>query len=265
MEETFKTVIIDGIDTHYQVSDHGRVFNKTKQKFLKPRSHTSGYEQVSLYINKEEYRFYIHRLVMLTFEPDHPEEYNQVNHIDGDKTNNYLYNLEWCNNSLNQLHAHETKLKIAKKGIDAHNAKFNEKFIHKLCGYLSSGLNNYTIMKIEPKADADILYRLRNRISWTHISSEYSFPDVKNNNRGETNPFNKYSNDTVHEICKLIDIGLHNKDIVKKLNIPKDYVSRIRRGVIRTDISDNYKFRGKLVEGSTTIENRIVINLYPIL
>jgi len=56
------------------------------------------------------YTIYIHRLVAMAFIPN-PNNYPQVNHKDGDKSNNNVSNLEWCNNQQNSIYARDNGLK----------------------------------------------------------------------------------------------------------------------------------------------------------
>jgi hypothetical protein len=96
----------------YKISDTGLVksYGKNKhEKILKPNLNHKGYEVVHLSNpNKEGYKTscMVHRLVAEAFIPN-PENKPQVNHIDGNKLNNNMKNLEWCTN----LENHEHKLK----------------------------------------------------------------------------------------------------------------------------------------------------------
>jgi len=77
----------------YEISNFGRVKNN-KNRILKIGTHRDGYKQVCLRKNKKQYTRKIHRLVAQAFIPN-PNNLPQVNHIDEDRTNNRVDNLEW--------------------------------------------------------------------------------------------------------------------------------------------------------------------------
>lgn len=99
----------------YQVSNLGRVKSVKKEikycngkiviypeKILKGFISTSGYFAVDLYKNNTRKRFYVHRLVAEEFI-ENPLNKPEINHIDEDKLNNRVENLEWCTSSENKL------------------------------------------------------------------------------------------------------------------------------------------------------------------
>lgn len=108
---------IEGFEGLYQISTFGRVKslvgwvgNKNikkyihREKILKTKPKKNGYLVVTLrYQNVIKYKS-IHRLVAKTFLPN-PNNYPVVNHIDGNKTNNNINNLEWCTYSHNTREA----------------------------------------------------------------------------------------------------------------------------------------------------------------
>ena len=96
----------------YKVSNYGRV-KSTKNNIILKNIVSKGYFQVSLH-NKGRKNFKVHRLVGLIFIPN-PKKLLEINHIDGNKLNNRIDNLEWCTRQENQIHAYETELQKAVK------------------------------------------------------------------------------------------------------------------------------------------------------
>ena len=98
-------------NTRYFITKNGEVFRNGKQ--LNPFRQSKGYLKVEIWDNNKKIATYVHRMVAETFIPN-PENHTQVNHIDGDKTNNRVENLEWCSQSQNIQH----RIKILKVGMD---------------------------------------------------------------------------------------------------------------------------------------------------
>ena len=150
---------------HYLVSNFGRVKNKY-WKILKPIKKENGYYRV--YLKSKWYP--IHRLVAEAFIPN-PDNKPQVNHIDGNKKNNNVNNLEWCTAGENIKHAYKTNLRSA-KGENNTQAKLSEEQIKEIrflyvkgkhCEFNSRGLAKK--YNVNPKTILDIV----NKKNWKDI------------------------------------------------------------------------------------------------
>jgi len=109
---------VPGFEGWYQASSLGRVRSVDRYinqcnngtwcdvlyrgKILKPKVDKDGYERLNL---RRLGMNAVHRIVALTFIPN-PQAKPQVNHINGQRADNRVENLEWCTNSENHLHAH---------------------------------------------------------------------------------------------------------------------------------------------------------------
>ena len=107
-------VKIDGFPT-YSISENGNVRNDKTGRMLKIHTGSHKYYMVNLWKNNKGHWKTIHRLLALHFIPN-PENKRCVNHVDGNRQNNSIENLEWCTYSENQLHRsrvlHKTRMPI---------------------------------------------------------------------------------------------------------------------------------------------------------
>ena len=104
---------IKGYEGKYQVSNLGRVkslnYNHTKkEEILSNVPDAQGYLKVNLYKNGKKRTFTIHKLVAFHFI-DNPSNYKEINHLDENKQNNIVDNLEWCTRKYNQNYGTRNK------------------------------------------------------------------------------------------------------------------------------------------------------------
>lgn len=85
---------VEETDGKYYISNLGRLYITTKDIIMNDSDNGGGYRKVGLHLDKKLKNRYIHRLVAQTFIPN-PYNKEYVNHIDHDKSNNCLDNLEW--------------------------------------------------------------------------------------------------------------------------------------------------------------------------
>ena len=97
---------IPNCEGRYEVSNFGKIRNKKTRRILKPYITEFGYFVIALYNGGDIKKIRLHRLVAEVFIPN-PENKTQVNHIDGNKTNNRVSNLEWVNQSENIRHCYK--------------------------------------------------------------------------------------------------------------------------------------------------------------
>lgn len=101
----------------YSVSDAGFVLGKSG-RVLSPKISNRGYEEVCLLVDGDRLMRSVHRLVAAHFVAN-PEKKPQVNHIDGNKTNNAACNLEWMTNQENFEHGVDVGLEAPKRSVTA--------------------------------------------------------------------------------------------------------------------------------------------------
>ncbi len=139
-EEIWKDII--GYEGHYQISNLGNVksierkvsngksFRIVKEMIRASQFDKDKYHIVNLCKNKIGKCFKNHRLVAIHFIPN-PKNLPQVNHIDGNKTNNHFLNLEWVSNRENSCHR-QKKQNTSSKYIGVHFNKSEKKWFSRI-------------------------------------------------------------------------------------------------------------------------------------
>lgn len=99
----------------YAVSNLGNIKRLSTNRVLKQTITDRGYSRVDIYINKKRKSCKVHRYVAMYFLGDLSEAF-EVNHIDGNKQNNSVENLEWITHRENIIHAYDKGLMKRKSG-----------------------------------------------------------------------------------------------------------------------------------------------------
>jgi len=158
----------------YMVSSLGNIYSNVSNKKLRPSINKKGYHLLSTKLGGrtgnqgtgKNLCVRVHRLVAMAFLPNH-ENKSEVNHKNGDKDNNTMYNLEWATPSENALHSVHVLGNRSKRGIEnplhvvtkeqREYVKSNYKPRHKLFGARALGrelgVHHVTILRVLAETD----------------------------------------------------------------------------------------------------------------
>lgn len=243
---------IDGYDK-FEISNLGRFkypikFNsgKIKQRITYGSKHAE-YLSGFLRNEKESKTINIHRIVALAFLPN-IENKAVVNHIDGNKHNNKLSNLEWVTLSENAKHAVDTNLKLCRKKINQYT--INNEFIKTWDSIKYAG----EILKINKNTICGVLHnrgKLAGGFIWKYSNDIHKHPiieskietSLRNNNpiliENDNSKKSYYSNSK-----KIKQINIHNNEIIKVWNNIADasfYLTGNKKSSIYRSLKDNSK------------------------
>jgi hypothetical protein len=161
--------IIDGFEGYYKISNQGEVYSIRSKRLIKIHNNMDGYPCINIYDKTSKRKLTyksVHRLVAMAFIPN-PENYSDVNHKDGIKTNNKVNNLEWCTRKYNRNHAIKTGLARFATGEKNTFAKLKEKEV--LLIRENKDNLNLTELTEKFKVHRDTIYLIIKRKTWKHI------------------------------------------------------------------------------------------------
>ena len=163
----FKTIY-----DNYKLYENGDIVNKYGKK-ISPVDNGKNYLIVNLNTEPKGKRVCkaIHRLLGEHFIPN-PNNLPEINHIDTNRRNNSLNNLEWCTHGENIKHSYDTNNRSA-TGTNNARCKTTEKVVHEICELLQRNIKSSAIRDL---GYSYVLVRsIKSKKNWNHISEHYNF------------------------------------------------------------------------------------------
>lgn len=165
---------IPEVKDRYFINKAGELFTDYGEKRMK-EALKNGYVKNSLVLNDGTSKFYFrHRLVMRCFSPREDYDELQVNHIDGNKLNNSLENLEWCTNQENRIHAVKIGLAASLKGENNPASKLLESqvidIIHDLLDHVP-----YSQIMAKYNCSKSAISAIKNKRNWRYLTQDINF------------------------------------------------------------------------------------------
>lgn len=219
----------------YGTDKYGNIYRlETKKKMSQQVQTTKNYRRkyVRCSINSVAMTVAAHRLVVDAWigEPPTPLHLD-INHKDGDATNNNVDNLEWSTKSQNQRHA--IALGLKGKGSQLYNATLTDQEVHEICTKLKDGARVDDLSK-NYNVSVDIIRKIKAGDTYFHVRQLY---DIEHNYK-----FN-YGESTIEWVCERIKEGYSDKGIVeisRNPNLTIIEIKRIRYKIRYKWISDKY-------------------------
>lgn len=239
-----KPYLYKGIDMGIDVTKNGKVIDREKQQEVKYYINSNGYYGVSMK-NKEKHitQFQaVHRMVAETFIPN-PARFKVVNHLDNNRFNNRVDNLEWTTQSENLKYAYnQGRMHVLPKGEAHKDCKYSDDQIRQVCELLQAGYRNKDVAEMTG-VPSGYISDIRNREWRKDISKDYEWETIAFKDRKGSKAYNATIDEKMAKrICKMIQDGKKNKEIADEMGIKRHIVKNIRARIAWRDVSCHYKW-----------------------
>ena len=171
-EVLYEPIYLFGNKTKYVVNTEGSVINTETGKIIKPETTHAGYQRLLIYYNGKRKLMYVHRLVAMAFLPN-PDHLPEVNHKNGNKSDNSVDNLEWCDSSYNNQHSYDTGLKPFGEGKP--NASITNEDAIRIAKCFEE--NKLTMTEISRLIGTSwrVVKHIRNGETWRRVVKDHDF------------------------------------------------------------------------------------------
>ena len=160
----------------YWISNYGRIKNEDNI-ILKYQKREYPFIKLTNDVTGKRDPWYVHDLIAIIFiENDDPVHKTEVNHINGNKYDYLIDNLEWITPGDNQRHAYKIGLRTAQKGEQSCRTNYTNEEIKEICKLFSEGKSISQIIKLyNGKFTKSVLQKIKYKKTWKHISKDYNF------------------------------------------------------------------------------------------
>jgi hypothetical protein len=204
-------------NTKYIIDEDGNILNSDTGLILRQRLNPNGYFMIGLMQDGIQVSHRVHRLVAEAYlEKPFPDA--TVNHIDGNKQNNRVDNLEWISLKDNIIHSYE--LGISKRGEDKTQAILSESDVEIIKLSFVKGASGSELSE-QYGVSLTTIYDIRRGITWKHVRPELQW-DVS----GRT----KLTEIDIPLIREAISINMTDGEIGKLFGVHRTTIRHIRLG-----------------------------------
>ena len=223
--------IVKGVKPYYLISNYGRIYLRhNTTPWMLYSLDTKGYWLASLATYNGPSMIRVHRIVKMAFDYIPGCEEMVVDHLDGNKRNPCLKNLEWV------THAENTRRGFVKC------REYGDIPPQITPQYLINDMDYIKKMRLEIEQEKEMKKQIPTdytQKNFNDLKSNFNCQSVRGgSNRSKTS----HSDDEVHMICKMLQEGYTTAYIATKLQIKKSYVAAVYHGQARCDISCKYDF-----------------------